>query len=94
GGALGTATHGSGPTLGAYHTQLEAMQFVDGEGRLREFNRERDQDMIHATGVALGAFGVLTEVTMNNVPTYRLRRRKWVLPIGDMLRDFETMMAA
>lgn len=50
--------------------------------------------MIHATGVALGAFGVFTEVTMNNIPTYRLRRRKWALPIGDMLRDFETMMAA
>ncbi|TIP09050.1 MAG: FAD-binding protein, partial [Mesorhizobium sp.] len=36
GGALGTATHGSGPTLGAYHTQLETVQFVDGQGKLRE----------------------------------------------------------
>ncbi|TIV91666.1 MAG: oxidoreductase, partial [Mesorhizobium sp.] len=94
GGALGTATHGSGPALGAYHTQLETVQFVDGQGKLREYDRARDQDMIRATGVALGAFGVLTEVTMNNIATYRLRRRKWVLPIGDMLRDFETMMAA
>jgi FAD-linked oxidoreductase len=94
GGALGTATHGSGPTLGAYHTQLEAVQLVDGQGRLREFSRASDLDMIHATGVALGSFGVLTEVTMNNVATYRLRRRKWVLPIGEMLRDFEKMMAA
>ncbi|TIU63214.1 MAG: oxidoreductase, partial [Mesorhizobium sp.] len=31
---------------------------------------------------------------MNNIAAYRLRRRKWVLPIGDMLRDFEKMMAA
>lgn len=94
GGALGTATHGSGPTLGAYHTQLEAVELVDGHGRLREFSRSGGLDMIHATGVALGSFGVLTEVTMNNVATYRLRRRKWVLPVGDMLRDFEKMMAA
>ena len=94
GGALGTATHGSGPTLGAYHTQLEALQLVDGHGRLREFSRSGGLDMIHATGVALGSFGVLTEVTMNNVATYRLRRRKWVLPVGDVLRDFEKMMAA
>ncbi|MBZ9883010.1 FAD-binding protein [Mesorhizobium sp. CA10] len=94
GGALGTATHGSGPTLGAYHTQLEAVQLVDGQGELREFSRADDLDMIHATGVALGAFGVLTEVAMNNIATYRLRRRKWVLPIGDMLKNFETMMAA
>jgi FAD-linked oxidoreductase len=94
GGALGTATHGSGPTLGAYHTQLETAQIIDGQGRLREFSRAGDQDMIHATGVALGAFGILTEVTMSNIPTYRLRRRKWVLPIADMLSDIETMMAA
>ncbi|TGR79854.1 FAD-binding protein, partial [Mesorhizobium sp. M2D.F.Ca.ET.223.01.1.1] len=94
GGSLGTATHGSGPTLGAYHTQLEAVQLVDGQGKLREYSRASDQNMIHATGVALGSFGVLTEVTMNNMPTYRLRRRKWVLPIGDMLKNFETMMGA
>ncbi|TPL39396.1 D-arabinono-1,4-lactone oxidase [Mesorhizobium sp. B2-4-8] len=94
GGALGTATHGSGPALGAYHTQLETVQIVDGRGELREFDRTRDQDMIQAMGVALGSFGILTEVTLNNIATYRLRRRKWVLPIADMLRDFETMMAA
>ena len=35
GGALGTATHGSGITLGAYHTQLEAMQIVDGRGEVQ-----------------------------------------------------------
>lgn len=91
GGALGTATHGSGPKLGAYHTQLQTVQIVDGLGKVRDFS---DQETIHAIGVALGAFGVLTEVTLNNIATYRLRRRKWVLPIADMLRDFETMMAA
>ncbi|QPC93771.1 D-arabinono-1,4-lactone oxidase [Mesorhizobium sp. INR15] len=94
GGALGTATHGSGPELGAYHTQLETVQIVDGHGKLRDFDRAGDQDMIHAIGVALGAFGILTEVTLNNIPTYRLRRRKWVLPIAAMLADFETMMTA
>ncbi len=94
GGALGTATHGSGPTLGAYHTQLETVQIVDGLGKLREYSRGGDQETIHAIGVALGAFGILTEVTLNNIGSYRLRRRKWVLPIADMLRDFETMMRA
>ncbi|MBZ9675017.1 D-arabinono-1,4-lactone oxidase [Mesorhizobium sp. ES1-1] len=94
GGALGTATHGSGPTLGAYHTQLEAVRLVDGLGKSREFSRAGDQDAIHAIGVALGAFGILSEVTLNNIASYRLRRRKWVLPWADMLRNFETMMSA
>jgi len=54
GGALGTATHGSGPTLGAYHTQLEALQLVDGQGKLREYSRAGDQDMIRARDAGLG----------------------------------------
>lgn len=94
GGALGTATHGSGRMLGAYHTQLEAMQFVDGRGEVRELTLAKDRDMIHATGVALGTFGVLTEVVLRNISTYRLHRRKWVLPIKEMLAEFEPMMGA
>jgi FAD-linked oxidoreductase len=94
GGALGTATHGSGAALGAYHTQLAAVQLVDGLGRVREFDRATDSEIIEATGVNLGAFGALTEVTLNNIATYRLRRRKRVLPIGAMLDQFESLMTA
>lgn len=90
GGALGTATHGTGPQLGAYHTQLQGMTFVDGRGAVRALTEEADADMIRATGVALGAFGALTEVTIQNIATYRLHKRRWSMPIGDMLADFDS----
>jgi FAD-linked oxidoreductase len=93
-GALGTATHGSGLSLGAYHTLLRSMRFADGRGALREYTVDRDQEMIHATGVTLGVFGALTAVTLQNVPAYRLRRRRTVIPVGDMLRDFESLMSS
>lgn len=91
-GALGTATHGSGLTLGAYHTQVQALRFMDGRGEMRSIDRDHDIDMLHATGVTLGAFGALTEVTFNNVPAYRLRRRRWIVPVGDILSGFEAFM--
>lgn len=94
GGALGTATHGSGITLGAYHTQLEAMQLVDGRGNVREFNRAGQSDMIDAMGASLGAFGAVTEVTIRNMANYRLHHRRWTAPIADVLRDFENVMTA
>ncbi|WP_428243627.1 D-arabinono-1,4-lactone oxidase [Gynuella sp.] len=93
-GALGTATHGTGITLGAYHTQLQAMTFVDGCGDVREFIQGRDDDMIHATGVTLGAFGALTQITMKNVPGYRLRRQRRSIPVTDMLNNLDTLMSA
>ncbi len=92
GGALGTATHGTGPELGAYHTQLRMMKFIDGRGDERCFTEDRDADMIRATGVTLGAFGVLTEVTMKNTTGYKLHRRRSVMPLGDILAGFDDFM--
>jgi FAD-linked oxidoreductase len=93
-GALGTATHGSGLGLGAYHTQLRAMRLIDGCGVQREFLAGRDQEMIEATGVTLGVFGALCAVTFQNVPTYYLRRKRSVRPLGEVLENFECLMAA
>ncbi|PYB69812.1 D-arabinono-1,4-lactone oxidase [Rhizobium wuzhouense] len=93
GGALATATHGSGLGLGAYHTQLRMMRFLDGRGAEREFLVDRDQEMIEATGVTLGVFGALTAVTFQNVPRYNLRRKRSMQPLGQVLDNFETLMA-
>ncbi|MGX5839244.1 D-arabinono-1,4-lactone oxidase [Mesorhizobium sp. ArgA1] len=94
GGALGTATHGSGITLGAYHTQLEAMLIVDGRGAVKEFDRAKSPDMIEAMGASLGAFGAVTEVTIRNMASYRMRHRRWTAPIADVLSQFERTMTA
>ena len=93
-GALGTATHGSGLGLGAYHTQLRAMRFVDGRGVEHELLAGRDQEMIQATGVTLGMFGALTEVTFQNVASYRLRRKRTMVSIAETLERFDTLMRA
>ncbi len=45
--------------------------------------------MIQAVGVNLGAFGALTEVTFQNMPSYRLRRRRHALSVADMLENFD-----
>ncbi len=94
GGGLGTATHGSGVTLGAYHTQLTAMQIVDGRGNVREFDRAAHSDVMDAVGASLGAFGAVTEVTIQNMANYRLRRRRWTEPVDGVLDQFEKRMSA
>jgi FAD-linked oxidoreductase len=94
GGALGTSTHGSGITLGAYPTQLEAIQLTDGKGAAREFTRSANPDAIFAMGVSLGAFGAVTEVTIRNMARYRLRRRRFAAPLADVLDQFHNLMTA
>lgn len=94
GGALGTATHGSGLTLGAYHTQLRGLQIVDGRGEPREMTIERDADLIHAVGVNLGVFGAMTGVTLQNMASYNLHRRRQMLPMRQVLEDFTALMSS
>ncbi|WP_371418332.1 D-arabinono-1,4-lactone oxidase [Methylocapsa sp. S129] len=94
GGALGTSTHGSGITLGAYPTQLEAMEITDGRGAVREFNRAANPDAISAMGASLGAFGAVTQVTIRNIASYRLHRRRWCEPVADVLDRFQSVMTA
>ena len=94
GGALGTATHGTGSTLGAYHTLIERVELIDGRGERRTFSKADNAEMMQALGVSLGAFGIVTEVTINNLPSYRMRKRRFVLPIEDMLANFQAMMTA
>ncbi len=48
--------------------------------------------MIRAIGVNLGAFGAMTEVTFQNMPSYRLRRRRRALPVGDALTNFDSLL--
>jgi FAD-linked oxidoreductase len=91
-GALGTATHGTGSQLGAYHTLVDRVELVDGKGEILSFERGKHGDILNAIGVALGVFGVLTEVTLNNLPSYRLKKRRWAVPLGDMLSGFGTLM--
>ena len=94
GGALATSTHGSGITLGAYPTQIEAIAITDGKGRVREFNRTANADAILAMGASLGAFGAITEVTIRNMASYRLHRRRFTTPLADVLDQFHSVMTA
>lgn len=91
-GAIATATHGTGPTLGAYPTQIERIEIVDGRGGRRSYERQKDEEMLHAVGVSLGMFGIVSEVTIATIPRYRLRKRRFALPIEDMLANFQEMM--
>jgi len=94
GGALGTSTHGSGVTLGAYPTLLEAIEITDGLGSVRRFSRGADPDAICAMAASLGAFGAVTQVTIRNMASYRLRRRRWCEPVAGVLDRFESVMTA
>ena len=93
GGALGTGTHGTGLKLGAYHTLLTSLTLIDGLGERRVLSRDDGADLLDAMGVSLGTGGIVTEATIANVAPYRLRRKRYALPIDEIMANFNHLIS-
>jgi FAD/FMN-containing dehydrogenase len=83
-GALCTGTHGTGARLSNMASQIIAMRLVQPDGEILTVD-ERDMEMLHASRVAVGTLGVISEITLQAMPAYNLHERLW-------RDDFETCM--
>ena len=71
-GATATGTHGSGDTNGILSTAISSIEMVTADGSLVTVDRS-SEDM-PALAVGLGAFGVITRVTVDIQPSYLVRQ--------------------
>ena len=94
GGALATATHGTGLGFGCYSSMLTELTLVDGQGETRVLSREADEDLFRAMAVGIGTGGVVTEAVMDMQTPYRLDRKRYAIALEDMLDDFSARMTA
>lgn len=90
-GTIATATHGTGAGLPCLSDQVTALTLVDGRGELHQCSADRNSDLFDAARVGLGALGVVTSVTLQNRPPYRLRRVTEWHPIEAILDQAEQM---
>jgi FAD/FMN-containing dehydrogenase len=73
-GAVSTATHGSGLRLGSFSAGVRRLRIATASGEVVEIG-EDDPDRLHAAQVAVGMFGVITELELEVASAYRLRER-------------------
>lgn len=92
-GAMATATHGTGQKLGALHSYLTALTLVTPRGDVIECSRQRNAEVFDAARVSLGSLGVVTQVTLRNLPTHVLKRRVWLEPAAQLIEQFDALAA-
>lgn len=73
-GACATATHGSGVRNGNLSTAVSGMEIVTADGQIVQLSRAKDGDRFAGAVVHLGALGVVTKITLDLQPTYRVRQ--------------------
>ncbi|MFT3899189.1 MAG: D-arabinono-1,4-lactone oxidase [Gordonia sp. (in: high G+C Gram-positive bacteria)] len=91
-GATSTGTHGTGARFGGISTQIVGARIVDGRGELVAVG-EQDPDL-KAVALALGALGVLADITLQCVPAFRLEAVEAPGKLDDVLAGWAESVAA
>lgn len=93
GGALGTATHGTGAKIPALHGDVMGLRLVTPSGQVIDADAEKDPEVFQAARVSLGALGVISQVRIRTSANRRLRRRVWLEPFDEALANAEARWA-
>lgn len=86
-GAVGTGTHGTGPTLGSLSAEVKSFRLVAADGQVLDCSPTSNADVWEAGRVSFGSLGVMSEITLGVRKAYKLRERNWLMPAGDCWRD-------
>ena len=91
-GALGTATHGTGRAFKAIHGDVKSFQLVTAQGTFLDCSRTKNSEIFHAARVNLGAFGIVTQVELQNQALKRVHKKTWVAKIEDAISQWPTLI--
>jgi xylitol oxidase len=95
GGACATATHGSGIKNGCLATAVSSIEFVNGKGDVVNLSKEKDGEEFLGAIVNLGALGIATKLTLNLLPTFKMKQIVYQnLPMAELEKNFEYIMSA
>ena len=71
-GAISTGTHGTGARLGGLATQVVGARIVTAKGEVLETCPESNPELFELARLGLGSVGVLSAVTLEVVPAFKL----------------------
>ena len=91
-GACATATHGSGIKNGNLSTSVAAIEFVNAAGDLVTLSKEKDGDKFYGAVVNLGAIGVITKITLDLIPTFKMTQVVYLnLSMSELKNNFNNI---
>jgi L-gulonolactone oxidase len=92
-GATSTATHGTGLRYGNLATRVVGLRIITGDGSVVECSEEQHPEVLKVARVGLGALGILSTVTLQAVPAFRLHAVEEPMRVDDVLADLDRHVA-
>ncbi|WP_413738372.1 D-arabinono-1,4-lactone oxidase [Sodalis sp. RH21] len=92
-GAIATGTKGSGTAFGSLSSRVISLRIVNGLGEVVDIDGET-ADYLRAGQVSLGLLGPVLRVGLQLVPAYRLKEENIILPMSEVLRQWDYLLGA
>jgi FAD-linked oxidoreductase len=93
-GAFSTGTHGTGPEFGCLATDVVAFRLVTARGAVVSCDTNANSDIFYGGRVAIGALGILTEVTIQCRPAFSLRERLEAMNLDECLERSDQLASS
>lgn len=91
-GATATGTKGSGLAFGTISSSITSMRLINGHGDVVDIDQSKP-DLLHAAQVSLGLLGPILRIGLQLVPAYGLKEENIILPIGEVLRQWDYLLS-
>jgi alditol oxidase len=94
-GACATSTHGSGIKNGCLASSAVALEMVNGIGDIVKLNKKDNAEEFNIVLAGLGAFGLLTKITLKVQPTFKMNQVVYQnLPMDALKDNFIKIMSS
>lgn len=83
-GVVATGTHGTGVDLPCLSALVTDFELLTAEGEVLQCSPEHNAEIFQAGRVALGSFGVMTKITLQNRSRYKLKEQLRLCALSDI----------
>ena len=88
-GAVSTGTHGTGIDLPCLSAFVQGFELLTADGELLQCDEQQNTEIFQAGRVALGSLGILTKITLQNRPRYKLKEQIRLCPLKDIFSNID-----
>ena len=92
-GVVGTGTHGTGPSLKSFSAEVAGFRLILADGQVLNCSPDENADIFAAGRCSLGMLGVMTEITMQARPAYKLVEKNFLLPPDELFAQLDSLIA-
>lgn len=94
GGAVANSVHATGTSFGSMSSYVTGMKLATVSGELLECSAEKNTGIFQAARTSIGALGIVSELSLQNLPSYSLTEVNRVENMDDVFAEMEARCQA